>query len=108
MKVAGPFKNIVKFGTRTKGRFQAMKMRFRRSLENKTLLCEYADRKTKIIKKAQAVKKRICKRVEKKKRQIKLSAYINNGNMTGGSCQKGWGEPFSTHHHTRERERERS
>ena len=66
MKFAGPFKNIVKIGTRTKGRFQAMKMRFRRSLENKTLLCEYADRKTKIIKTPQAVKKRICKRVEKK------------------------------------------
>ena len=49
MKFAGPFKNIVKIGTRTKGRFQAMKMRFLRSLENKTLLREYMDRKTKII-----------------------------------------------------------
>ena len=48
MKFAGPFKNIVKVGTRTKGSFQVMGMRFSRSLENKTLLCEYADRKTKV------------------------------------------------------------
>ena len=49
MKVAGPFKNIVKIGMRTKGRFQAMEMRFLRSLENKTSLREYADRETNVI-----------------------------------------------------------
>ena len=68
--------------------------------------CEYADRKTKIIKTPQAVKKRICKRVEEIKiDKKKLSAYINNGNMTGESCRKGWGEPLSTQHHKRKRER---
>ena len=49
IKFAGPFKNIVKTGMRTKGRFQAMEMRFLRSLENKTSLREYADRETNVI-----------------------------------------------------------
>ena len=102
MKFAGQFKNIVKIGTRTKRRFQAIEMRFLRNLENKTLLREYADRKTKVINAPQAVKERICKRVWKK-RQKQLSAYISNSNVPGESCHKGWRELLSTHPH-KERE----
>ena len=86
-------------GTRTKGRFQAMGMRFSRSLENKTLLREYADRKTKVSNAPQTVKERICKRVGRtwKNRQKQLSAYIRNGNVPGESCQKRWRDILSTH-----------
>ena len=69
MKFAGPFKNIVKIGTRMKGRFQAMGMRFLRSLENKTSLRKYADRKTKVINAPQAVKEQLCKRVWRKRQK---------------------------------------
>ena len=95
MKDAGPFKNIVKIGTRTKGRFQAMEMRFLRSLENfKTLLRKYAGRKTREKKnESHTVSERAIKKLTKK-REKKPRAYISNGNVPEGSCRKGW------HQHT--------
>ena len=94
MKFTGQFKHIVKSGTSTERRFQALEVRFLRNLENKILLREHTDRKVK-------VKERNCKKVWKR-RQKQLNAY-----MPGESCQKGRSDILFTYPQ-RERETDRS
>ena len=91
MKFTGRLKNIVKSGTSTERRFQALEVRYLRNLENKILLREHTDRKVK-------VKERNCKKVWKR-RQKQFNAY-----MPGESCHKGRSDILFTHPH-RERKK---